>query len=282
MADDNILETRSLTKEFKGFVAVKDVALTVRRGTIHALIGPNGAGKTTFFNCITGFYHPEEGTIMFDGDEIIGLKPNQITALGIARTFQIVQPFAGLTVLENIAVGAHLHIARRAAALREATEVAKLVGLELDIFWVSVATVIGSPRRGRSSSDPQSGAIAGDSYTLDNLEYHAFRWTNGTMVDLGTLGGTLSEAYGINDSGQVVGGAYAASNYALHAFLCSGGVMQDLGALGAGRLSATCLMRLSGSPTTASTSASSTNSGTGIFFSWGMRPTWWLLSALAA
>ena len=104
MADDIILATRGLTKEFKGFVAVQDVDLAVRRGTIHALIGPNGAGKTTCFNLLTKFLPPSRGTITFEGHDITHEKPAQIARRGVIRSFQISATFAHLSVLENVRV----------------------------------------------------------------------------------------------------------------------------------------------------------------------------------
>ena len=104
MADDVILETRGLTKEFKGFVAVKDVSLKVRRGTIHALIGPNGAGKTTCFNLLTHFLTPTRGQIFFNGREITGSAPARIARMGLVRSFQISAVFPHLTVLENVRI----------------------------------------------------------------------------------------------------------------------------------------------------------------------------------
>jgi branched-chain amino acid transport system ATP-binding protein len=104
MADDVILETRGLTKEFKGFVAVKDVSLKVRRGSIHALIGPNGAGKTTCFNLLTHFLSPTRGQIFYRGREITGSRPSAIARMGLVRSFQISAVFPHLTVLENVRV----------------------------------------------------------------------------------------------------------------------------------------------------------------------------------
>ena len=104
MADDVILETEGLTKEFHGFVAVKNVALRVRRGTIHALIGPNGAGKTTCFNLLTHFLTPTRGRIRFNGREITGSRPADIARLGLVRSFQISAVFPHLSVLENVRV----------------------------------------------------------------------------------------------------------------------------------------------------------------------------------
>src|SRR3954447_11820086 len=86
---DIILETEGLTKEFMGFVAVGDVSLKIRRGSIHGLIGPNGAGKTTCFNLLTKFLQPTRGTIHYDGRDITGMKPAQVARLGLVRSFQI-------------------------------------------------------------------------------------------------------------------------------------------------------------------------------------------------
>ena len=101
---DYVLETRGLTKEFKGFVAVKDVSLKVRRGTIHALIGPNGAGKTTCFNLLTQFVHPTRGQIFYKSAEITGSTPSAIARMGLVRSFQISAVFPHLTVLENVRI----------------------------------------------------------------------------------------------------------------------------------------------------------------------------------
>jgi branched-chain amino acid transport system ATP-binding protein len=104
MSVDTILETRELTKEFKGFVAVNKVNLKVRRGSIHALIGPNGAGKTTCFNLLTKFLTPTSGTITFDGIDITGETPPHIARRGVIRSFQISAVFPHLSVLENVRV----------------------------------------------------------------------------------------------------------------------------------------------------------------------------------
>ena len=104
MADDYILETDNLVKEFKGFVAVNDVSLKVKRGHIHALIGPNGAGKTTCFNLLTKFLEPTSGTIRFNAIDITRDRPAQIARRGIVRSFQISAVFPHLTVLENVRV----------------------------------------------------------------------------------------------------------------------------------------------------------------------------------
>jgi len=99
-----ILQTRGLTKEFKGFVAVSDVTLNVRRGTIHALIGPNGAGKTTVFNLLTHFLLPTRGQIIYDGRDITGSSPARIARMGMVRSFQISAVFPNLSVIENVRV----------------------------------------------------------------------------------------------------------------------------------------------------------------------------------
>ena len=104
MSDDPILETQELTKEFKGFVAVRGVSLKVRRGSIHALIGPNGAGKTTCFNLLTHFLEPTRGRIFFNGREISGSRPASIARMGLVRSFQISAVFPHLTVLENVRI----------------------------------------------------------------------------------------------------------------------------------------------------------------------------------
>jgi branched-chain amino acid transport system ATP-binding protein len=104
MSSEYILQTDGLTKEFKGFSAVKNVSLKVRRGTIHALIGPNGAGKTTCFNLITKFLPPTAGKIFYDGRDITRAKPHAVARLGLVRSFQISAVFPHLSVLENVRV----------------------------------------------------------------------------------------------------------------------------------------------------------------------------------
>ncbi len=104
MSSDIILETRGLSKEFRGFTAVNDVDLKIKKGHIHALIGPNGAGKTTFFNLLTHFLPPTRGEIIFQGKAITGTRANQIAKLGLVRSFQISAVFGRMTVLENVRV----------------------------------------------------------------------------------------------------------------------------------------------------------------------------------
>jgi len=102
-----LLNASQVTKRFGGLTAVDKVDFVIEPGMIASLIGPNGAGKTTFFNCITGFYRPEEGEITFDGHNIVGLRPDMITHRGIARTFQNIRLFQNMTAMENVMVGEH-------------------------------------------------------------------------------------------------------------------------------------------------------------------------------
>ena len=136
---DFILETKRLTKEFKGFVAVRDVDLRVARGSIHALIGPNGAGKTTCFNLLTKFLIPTSGQILFDGSDITPEKPAAIARRGVIRSFQISAVFPHLSVLENVRValqrklGTSYHFWRAESSLKVLDERAlELLG-EVDL-----------------------------------------------------------------------------------------------------------------------------------------------------
>jgi branched-chain amino acid transport system ATP-binding protein len=124
-----LLRVEHVSKRFGGLLAVNAASLTAETGRITALIGPNGAGKTTLFSVISGFLPPTEGRIVYDGADISGLPPHSLARRGIARTFQIVQPFAGLTVRENIAIGSHLSRPSRSDALAAAGDVARAVGL---------------------------------------------------------------------------------------------------------------------------------------------------------
>jgi len=127
-----ILKVENLTKRFGGLVAVNGVSFEVRKGEILGIIGPNGAGKTTLFNLISGVYKPDEGRIVFDGDDITGMPPYKIARLGLARTYQVVKPLNELTVRENVMVGAcfgreYLDIESAKAV---ADEVLEMVGLK--------------------------------------------------------------------------------------------------------------------------------------------------------
>ena len=124
-----MLEVATLSKAFGGLKAVDEASLKVDAGEIVGLIGPNGAGKTTLFAAIAGFHRPDSGRITFEGVDITGLPPHKICAAGMVRTFQITQPFAKITVRENIMVGAYFRTADRAAAEHTAEAVAAQVGM---------------------------------------------------------------------------------------------------------------------------------------------------------
>jgi len=105
-----ILTTQKVTKRFGGLTAVDELDVEIREHSIHSIIGPNGAGKTTFFNCVTGFYRPEEGEILLNSHSLVGLLPDRIVRLGIARTYQNIRLFPNLTAIENILVGQHAYL----------------------------------------------------------------------------------------------------------------------------------------------------------------------------
>lgn len=105
-----LLQTNNVVKRFGGLIAVNKMTFSVDQGRIVSIIGPNGAGKTTFFNTLTGIYTPEEGQIQFKGKSLIGLRPDQVAANGIARTFQNIRLFGSMTVIENILVGMHVQL----------------------------------------------------------------------------------------------------------------------------------------------------------------------------
>jgi branched-chain amino acid transport system ATP-binding protein len=124
-----LLTVNGITCRFGGLLAVNAASLTAQAGQITALIGPNGAGKTTLFSIISGFVRANQGSVHFAGQDVTGEPPHRLARRGIARTFQIVQPFFGLSVRENILVGAHLHHRKRAAALAAADQIGRDVGL---------------------------------------------------------------------------------------------------------------------------------------------------------
>jgi branched-chain amino acid transport system ATP-binding protein len=127
MADALVI--RGLSKRFGGLRAVQEVSFTVKENETVALIGPNGAGKTTSFNLITGFHRPDAGSVLAYGREIVGLKPHDICAHGLARTFQVAKPFGAMTVLNNVMTGAFLRDKNTAAARDKAREAIEFVGL---------------------------------------------------------------------------------------------------------------------------------------------------------
>ncbi len=144
---DALLSVQNISKRFGGLRAVDQASFAVMPGRITALIGPNGAGKTTLFSIVSGFLRPDAGRILYEGADITGEPPHKLARRGIARTFQIVQPFAGLTVCENIAVGSHLSRPRRAAALAAAAEVAQSVGLGSQLDQSAAALTVAGRKR---------------------------------------------------------------------------------------------------------------------------------------
>ncbi|CCD96792.1 putative branched-chain amino acid transport protein (ATP binding protein); livG-like protein [Bradyrhizobium sp. ORS 375] len=142
-----MLEVKSLTKRFSGLVAVDQASLSVAKGSITGLIGPNGAGKTTLFAMVAGFLQPDGGSVSYDGRDITALAPHVRARQGIARTFQIVQPFEGLNVQENIAVGAYLHTPDAKEAMAQAADIAKRVGLGADLVKASSDLTVAGRKR---------------------------------------------------------------------------------------------------------------------------------------
>jgi branched-chain amino acid transport system ATP-binding protein len=142
-----LLEVRNVTKRFGGLVAVDDASLVVEPGSITGLIGPNGAGKTTLFTVIAGFEAATSGAVIFEGADITAMPTHKRAMSGIARTFQIVQPFAGLSVRENIAVGAYLRHVRRADALERAEAVGREVGLGAMLDQSAAALTVAGRKR---------------------------------------------------------------------------------------------------------------------------------------
>jgi len=126
----NLLEIEHVTKRFGGLVATNDVTFAIREAEIGFIVGPNGAGKTTLFNLISGVFHPDSGTIRFQGRDISRIAPNQAAQLGIGRTFQVVKPLRNLTVLENVMLGAFLRSSSRTKAAEEARGVLRYLQME--------------------------------------------------------------------------------------------------------------------------------------------------------
>nr|WP_319490820.1 ABC transporter ATP-binding protein [uncultured Desulfobacter sp.] len=126
----NLLELKNVTKQFGGLTAVNNLSLSMEKGEILGVIGPNGAGKSTAFNCIAGVFPPTKGEVIFDGQVINGQKPWDLCKKGLARTFQIVKPFASKSVLYNVTVGAFVNTSSRAEAEAKAIEVLKLLNFD--------------------------------------------------------------------------------------------------------------------------------------------------------
>lgn len=157
-----ILTARKVTKRFGGLIAVDSVDVDIPPRSIFSIIGPNGAGKTTFFNCITGFYTPEEGDIVFTNESITGLPPDEIAKRGVSRTYQNIRLFSTLTAAENVMIGQHTHLkagiwgaifrtraqrAEEAQALKRAVELLDFVGLRGKGNWVARNLAYGDQRR---------------------------------------------------------------------------------------------------------------------------------------
>jgi branched-chain amino acid transport system ATP-binding protein len=142
-----MLEVRSLTKSFGGLAAIGRVSIDVGANEVVALIGPNGAGKTTLFSCIAGFIRPDAGSVLFLGRDVTGLPPHRICANGIARTFQIAQPFARLSVIENVVIGAYHATRRRREAEAQAVDVVHKVGLSRQLDMRADALTLAGCKR---------------------------------------------------------------------------------------------------------------------------------------
>jgi len=142
-----MLKVEGASKWFGGLRAIDGVSLTVPEGAIVSLIGPNGAGKTTLFAVLSGFLKPDSGTVSFAGRDITGLRPHRICRLGLVRTFQLVRPFAGLTVRENIATGSHNRIRSRAAALGHAEQIADRIGMTAMLDLPAAALTVAGRKR---------------------------------------------------------------------------------------------------------------------------------------
>jgi ABC-type branched-subunit amino acid transport system ATPase component len=124
-----LLEVRGLSKSFGGLRAVQEVSFLVRSGTILGIIGPNGAGKTTAFNLLNGFIRPDAGQILLDGKDMVGRKPHELCRAGVGRTFQIMRPFARLSIADNVVIGAYVHARTDGEARQAAADAIARVGL---------------------------------------------------------------------------------------------------------------------------------------------------------
>jgi branched-chain amino acid transport system ATP-binding protein len=142
-----LLEAQGITKRFGGLVAVNDFTLDVDKGHIVALIGPNGAGKTTAFNVIAGFYKPTAGKVLFEDRDITGMRPDQICKFGLARTFQVVRPFRGLSILDNVMVGAYARTNDDRIAREKAHEALDFLGMSKHANQVASGLPIAGRKR---------------------------------------------------------------------------------------------------------------------------------------
>jgi branched-chain amino acid transport system ATP-binding protein len=141
------LEVTGITKRFGGLTANEDVSFTVKEGEILSIIGPNGAGKSTLFNCITGFYRPDAGKVLFRGKDITTASAHKICKLGIARTFQIVQVISDMTVLENVMTGAFLRTYDREKVREKAMEILRFAGLQEKMDFLGTDITIADKKR---------------------------------------------------------------------------------------------------------------------------------------
>ncbi len=142
-----LLELKGISRFFGGLAALTDVSFEVRKDEILGLIGPNGAGKTTLFNVVNGFYAPSRGEVFFKGERISGLKPHQVCARGLARTFQVVKPLQRMSVLDNVIASAFLRAKSKAQAVQIAGEVLHLTGLYDDREVISKGLPLGKRKR---------------------------------------------------------------------------------------------------------------------------------------
>jgi len=142
-----ILEIKKVSKFFGGLAANSNISFSVEEGSIVGLIGPNGAGKTTLFNCITGYYAPSRGEILFNGRRMNGLKPDKICKLGMARTWQVVRPLAKMSVLENVMVGALLRTSSLKAARELAMEQLRVVQMDIKAQVLAGGLPLGDRKR---------------------------------------------------------------------------------------------------------------------------------------
>jgi branched-chain amino acid transport system ATP-binding protein len=158
VVSDHLLEFANISLSFKGIKALSDISFAVDEGELFAVIGPNGAGKTSTFNCLNGVYKPQEGDILWKGDSILGLRPDKVAGLGVARTFQNIELFAHMTVIENIALGRHVRT---------------------DVGWISGALWFGKAKREEIDNREKVEDI------IDLLEIEAWRFHPVGMLPYG-------------------------------------------------------------------------------------------------
>ncbi|MFZ2005609.1 MAG: ABC transporter ATP-binding protein [Stellaceae bacterium] len=257
--DDLILETRQLSKDFRGFLAVREVDLKVRRGTIHALIGPNGAGKTTMFNLLTKFLEPSGGTIFYNGDDITAARPAAIARRGIVRSFQISAVFPHLSVRDNVRVALQrpLHnsfqfwrservldrLNERAAALLDAVGLAEFTQTPAVALSygrkraLEIATTLALEPEMLLLDEPMSGLGQEDIGKIAGLIKEAARGRTVLMVEHNlSVVAELSDVITVLTRGRILAeGDYASVSKnpeVIEAYLGTGGDTDDSGAAG--------------------------------------------------